>query len=286
MSRVQPNQSLDFTPVPDESEHVVEKGETLSKIADQLIEEGWEGDRSHLVAEIAKLNDLHEVDRIEVGQELALPDRDWLDHGVCELPERKPSSGTMSVGECQASQEAPPKVEQFAGSPCWSQGDRRWRNVKLNGAATGGGEPFHKSGCAVTACAIALSKLGGRDLTPAELDRRLDQTGGYAAGTNAVNWQKAADVVGANAAMIPKIDVARIKQELAAGRSVVVRVQHVPDRGTHHFLTLVAYEGDKFKAIDPNGGKVIDFDQKTLANQAPGYKMSSEMIVFTRKAAS
>ena len=296
MPRVDGNQSLNYTPIPDESEHTVEKGDSLSKIADQLIAEGWEGNRGELVQELADLNGLKDVDRIEVGQELRLPDPAWLESGgSCQLPQSSSHGETFLPHEFPAKQaarakkappEADPKVERHGNSPCWNQGDPRWRDVKLNDTKKDGGEPFHKSGCAVTACAIALSRLGGKDLTPRELDRRLDQTGGYAPHTNAVVWQNAADAIGAKATVLSEIDRNRIKRELAAGRSVVVRVKHVPDKGGLHFLTLVAAKGDQFEAIDPNGGKVINFDQHSLRNQSPGYAISGEMILFSKKVES
>jgi Peptidase_C39 like family len=189
------------------------------------------------------------------------------------------------------------------GTPLYKQNDRaeggNWGGTKLGGGANA--TSIGRQGCALTAMAMALSKLTGQTLTPALLDAHLDAHNGYAKDsrgkeTDRLRWQ----VVG-NAAR-PPVTVTRLKQgdldsirsSLDTGRPVVLGVDYRKDEKTDHWVCLTRRDPSDaalYYANDPATGREICFrqDEEGRLVQVPGpgdkplarpYRSSGEFVTF------
>jgi peptidoglycan hydrolase-like protein with peptidoglycan-binding domain len=173
--------------------------------------------------------------------------------------------------------------------PLYRQGDARWGNRAL-----GTGSSISAAGCAMTATAMAISHTSGRPINPGELDRYLDSHNGYSG--NAVNWSTAAQSRGLRAES-PAWSMNRIDQDLAAGRPVVVGVNHTNGRsngganGTDHWVTITGRRSENgrtvYTANDPANGQRFEFtrDGNTLrATTASGawrnYNTTEQLRTF------
>jgi len=300
-------------PGPDARQWVVQPGDTLGGIARQLQREGMPGTTAELVRTLVRLNGLANPDRIEVGQVLALPVRSTApDRGdaplveararpacVPEVPlfnalERKALlQGALLRLTGGASVPAPTEHPRAPdGTPLFRQGDPAWRTERLGAAADG--PTLGRAGCAVTACAMALSRMGGTMLTPGELVRHLRQSAGFQGPL--VDWSVAGSAVPGSPRACPgDLDRARIDQELDAGRPVLLRVVHdVQGRSQQHWICLTGRDPTtgRYTANDPATGHMTallrapDGALTSATGEPVRYASDGRMVTFSAGAVS
>ncbi len=156
-----------------------------------------------------------------------------------------------------------PKVDYDAdkGTPLYDQDDRRWGGRALGNKKL----TIARAGCALTATAMAISRISGRPIDPGELDRYCDHHGGYYG--NNLSWEHAARARGLTASR-PAFSLDRIDANLRQNRPVVIGVSYRGGannggaNGTDHWLTVTARRRDEhgrryYVAHDPGTGKRI-----------------------------
>jgi len=173
------------------------------------------------------------------------------------------------------------------GTPLFRQGDPRWARRQLGESTS---TTIAAAGCAMTAMAMALSKVAGAVYTPLQLDTYLDASEGYEG--NAVRWDVAARMVGYHAAKAPW-SIEAVAAELAEGRPVVVGVDYKPGSkggkdGTDHWIVVTSVTEDGvFSANDPATGQAIHLTASKdgkLAGGPQGYTTTGQMVVLSRGA--
>jgi LysM repeat protein len=292
---------------PPEATWVVQPGDTLSGIARQLQRTGTPGTSAELVQTLARLNGLSDPDRISVGQVLTLPPRTERprDEDVVALVERDVLHGLqqlrVSAGEQRTRLEnallgflhrvpadAGPRPTS-SGTPCFRQSDPAWRSERLGVA--GEGPTLAQAGCAITACAMALSRLGGTVLTPDALVRHLRDSGGFQGPL--LDWSAAGTAIHEGPRATPgTLDCARLDRELDAGRPVLLRVVHdVQGRPRQHWVCLTGRDpatGD-YTANDPATGRSTVLARagaglESLGGEPVQYASDGRMVTFVRAA--
>lgn len=172
---------------------------------------------------------------------------------------------TKALGNPSAAAPAPPPSSSSSntdlrnGTPLYRQGDSRWGSRTLGRNYT-----IASAGCAMTATAMAISKISGRPINPGELDAYLDRNGGYSG--DALYWDKAAHARGLHASR-PSWSLSTIDANLKAGRPVVIGVDYKAGsgggaNGTDHWITIVGRKTDNsgrvvYIAHDPANGGVM-----------------------------
>jgi hypothetical protein len=178
----------------DAASWIVQPEDTLCGIARRLQREGMPGTTTELVRTLARLNGLSSPDHIEVGQVLTLPSRaggpatdgdvvSVLERGVqafaatlrTQVDEQRARLETALlrwVHRVPAERMPAPAADR---TPLFRQGDPAWRTERLG--VSGEGPTLAQAGCALTACAMALSRIGGAVLTPDALLRHLRASG-------------------------------------------------------------------------------------------------------------
>jgi hypothetical protein len=321
-------------PPPHTVAYTVKGGDTLSKLAARLQQQGVPGTREVILGQILTLNPhITHADLIHKGETLRLPGGP----GSTAHPEgpeanrteafrgRPPASGprtqarsephspAMTAGTLaflgKAAKPAPTFLrsngEPFPvsqdGTPRYKQNDRE---VGGNWGATLLGEgdkarSIGSKGCAMTAVAMALSKLSGETLTPDKLDAYLDTHGGYSRANpdkpNNLLWGVAGKAVS------PPLTVTKttawsleaIQASLDAGRPVVLGVDYKDGPGTDHWVCLTRREAgppDTYFANDPATGGEIRLQRQpdgTLQrlktgpkDPVPAYRSTGEFVTF------
>jgi hypothetical protein len=122
------------------------------------------------------------------------------------------------------------------GTPMYRQGDPQWGSRRLGSSSS-----LAAAGCAMTATAMAVSKLTGKVINPGEMDAYQDKNHGYSG--NALIWGAAAKMGGLGAAR-QEWSLNTINKQSDAGRPVVVGVDHSPGsnggaNGTDHWITII-----------------------------------------------
>ncbi|MBI3185501.1 MAG: C39 family peptidase [Myxococcales bacterium] len=145
------------------------------------------------------------------------------------------------------------------GTPIYAQSDPRWGSRTLGKELT-----ISAAGCAMTATAMAISKISGDPINPKELDAYLDRRKGYSG--DALDWHKAAAARGMKTSR-ERWSLDTIDSNLEQGRPVVVGVDYKPGsaggaRGTDHWICITSKGVDDrgrtyYSANDPGTGKVI-----------------------------
>ena len=172
---------------------------------------------------------------------------------------------TKALGNPSAAAPAPPPSSSSSntdlrnGTPLYRQGDPRWGSRTLGRNYT-----IASAGCAMTATAMAISKISGRPINPGELDAYLDRNGGYSG--DGLYWDKAAHARGLHASR-PGWSLSTIDANLKAGRPVVIGVDYKAGsgggaNGTDHWITIVGRKTDNsgrvvYIAHDPANGGVM-----------------------------
>ena len=306
VGRVVPGSS-ELAEVPEQAQWVVQRGDTLGGIARWLQAEGMPGNTAELVRMLARLNGIADPDRIEVGQVLRLParpeGRDPVEDPVVPAPARlRPSPAPplaaaerqtlllgallrLTRGRSVPVESGPARAVD--GTPLFRQGDPAWRTERLG--AGGEGPTLAHAGCAVTACAMALSRLGGTVLTPDALVRHLRASGGFQGPL--VDWSAAGSAVpGGTRVSGSALDCERLGRELDAGRPVLLRVTHlVQGRAQQHWVCLTGRDPrtGEVTANDPATGRttvLVSTREGALASAAGEpvhYASDGRMVLFT-----
>ncbi|MGI5864857.1 MAG: LysM peptidoglycan-binding domain-containing protein [Myxococcales bacterium] len=170
-----------------------------------------------------------------------------------------PSAAAQEERRTSSSSSSSANTDLRNGTPLYRQGDPRWGSRTLGRNYT-----IASAGCAMTATAMAISKISGRPITPGELDAYLDRNGGYSG--DALYWDKAAQARGLHASR-PAWSLATIDANLKAGRPVVIGVDYKAGsgggaNGTDHWITIVGRKVDNsgkvtYIAHDPANGQVM-----------------------------
>jgi len=295
------------SPRPDAASWVVQPGDTLSGIARQLQGQGIPGTTAELVRTLARLNCIDNADRIEVGQRLTLPpraERSRTDGDLVSIAGRTLRHGAetlrMHVDEQRTRLEnallrwihrvptepvpAPPPGE----APRFRQSDPAWRSQRLGVA--GDGPTLAQAGCAVTACAMALSRIGGTVLTPDALLRHLRASGGFQGPL--LDWSAAGSAIAGRPRASPgDLDCAQLDRELDAGKPVLLRVVHdVQGRSRQHWICITGRDASTghYTADDPATGRptVLTRNGAALASldgERVRYASDGRMVTFARQ---
>ena len=302
-------------PPQDAESWVVQPGDTLSGIARQLRREGIPGSTAELVRSLARLNGIANPDRIEVGQVLTLPtrtERRETDEDLVSVLERSVRHGAESlrthvdeqragletallrwvhrVPAGTANAETTPsafgvEARPPADTPRFRQADPSWRSERLG--VSGDGPTLAQAGCAVTACAMALSRIGGTVLTPDALVRHLRASGGFQGPL--LDWSAAGSAIPGRARASPgDLDCAQLDRELDAGRPVLLRVVHdVQGRARQHWICLTGRDPGtgRYTANDPatGGTTVLERSGSSLASlegERVRYASDRRMVTF------
>ncbi|MFL5319872.1 MAG: LysM peptidoglycan-binding domain-containing protein [Myxococcaceae bacterium] len=171
--------------------------------------------------------------------------------------------------------------------PRYSQGDARWGYRTLGHNYT-----IRSAGCAMTATAMAISKISGNPIDPGQLDAYLDSHGGYYG--DGLVWDVAARSRGLHASK-PGWSISTIDSQLKQGRPVVIGVDYHSGsgggaNGTDHWVTVTGRGVDNaghvyYSINDPNGGGVFKLylSGGRLMGQGAGgyYKSTGELVVFS-----
>ena len=255
--------TADRAPAPRAATYSVRSGDTMSGIA-----------KAHGVSlqALAEANpQLSNMNRIAVGQTLNLP-------GAAVQPAHVPSAG--SADPAVARHPASPD-----GTPLYRQGDAAWGQTVLGHSRT-----ISQAGCAMTSVAMAISKISGRSIDPAQLDGYLDQHHGYSG--DALKWDTAAQAAGLHGGK-QAWSLQTVNRQLDAGRPVVVGVDYRAGsnggpNGTDHWIAITARGQENGKPVyfanDPATGKQIKLneDNGQLKQQdGKGYRTTGELVVFT-----
>ncbi|HEY3444961.1 MAG TPA: LysM peptidoglycan-binding domain-containing protein [Myxococcales bacterium] len=170
------------------------------------------------------------------------------------------------------------------GTPNYSQHDPRWAGRVLGRNCTIG-----SAGCAMTATAMAISKISGKNINPAELDHYCDTHGGYYG--DGLVWDVAAKARGLHASR-PGWSLSTIDANLKAGKPVVIGVDYKPGsyggaNGTDHWVTVVGKSHDSKGAYyllhDSGDGKSFKL-RISGSKMVPGdrhYRSTGQMVVFS-----
>lgn len=152
------------------------------------------------------------------------------------------------------------EVVTRGGVPLFRQGDPDWgpQRIGLSDKAFGG------YGCALTASAMALSKLTGNVVSPREVENHAFTNGGYAGNSPSLNW-KSLDSVSQGEYRLNRqhpadFSIDRLKGELATDKPVVLGVDNdAVAGGADHWITLTEFDSDTntFIAHDPASGTVV-----------------------------
>ena len=214
--------------------HSVRSGDTLSALARQY---------NMSVSALAQANSIADPNKIPLGQKLTIPD----------TFERAPTQGSGTANRPAGGDNFTPAATTRAangqvrdddgrkfptsrdGTPLYKQGDAQWGSRRLGTSSS-----LSAAGCAMTATAMAVSKITGKIINPGEMDAYLDRNNGYSG--NALKWGSAAAMGGLGAAK-QAWNLGTINKQIDAGRPVVVGVDYKAGsgggaNGTDHWITI------------------------------------------------
>ncbi len=293
----------------DAASWTVRAGDTLSGIAWQLQRQGVPGTIAELVRALARLNGLSRPDHLEVGQVLTLPAGPRggsADEDVVSLLERGARSVSGAIrtrfDEPRTRLEntllrwvhrlpsQPAAAPGASGTPLFRQGDPAWRTERLG--VSGEGPTLGQAGCALTACAMALSRVGGTVLTPDALLRHLRASGGFQGPL--LDWSAAGSAIpGGTCATAGALDREQLDRELDAGRPVLLRVVHdVQGQSRQHWICLTGRDpaGGLYTANDPATGRTTRLTSAggtlaSLEGEPVQYASDGRMVRFAVRQA-
>jgi hypothetical protein len=259
--------------------HLVNPGQTALQIA-----------KMHNISleKLAKLNNLADPNKIKAGQKLIVSD------GFEAAPKKsggtsKPSGAdNFTATKAAAGPVKDDDGRKFPtskdGTPMYRQGDPQWGSRRLGTSSS-----LSAAGCAMTATAMAVSKISGKVINPGEMDAHLDKTGGYSG--NALIWGAAAKMGGLGAAK-SAWNLNTINKQIDAGRPVVIGVDYKAgsgggSNGTDHWITVTGRGTQNGKPVyyanDPATGKEITLSVSgnQLKGGPSGYKSTGELVTFS-----
>jgi len=244
----------------------IKSGDTLAKIA-----------KAHntTVDALVKANNIQNPNRIVAGQTLRIPDSFGTTPSA-STAWNSYTQGASTGGPVTASngRNFPTSAD---GTPLFKQGDAQWGSRTLGVSKT-----LSSHGCAVTASAMAMSKISGQVIDPGQLDAYLDANKGYDG--NNLYWGKAANMAGLSATS-GGMNFNTLNQQLDAGRPVVLAVDHTGDGKTDHYITLTGRNGNTYYANDPATGASMTMslqNGKLVGNSAnKKYTSTNQMVTFS-----
>jgi predicted chitinase/LysM repeat protein len=261
----------------------VRSGDTLSAIAARF---------NTSVSALAKANNISNPNKILTGQKLQVPGKsDGFDGPSRPAPRPASQPAAQPAPTASAAARGPVRDDdgrKFAtskdGTPMYRQGDPQWGSRRLGSSSS-----LAAAGCAMTATAMAVSKITGKVINPGEMDAWLDKNGGYAG--NALMWGKAAQMGGLGAAKAGW-NFNTINKQIDVGRPVVIGVDYKAGsnggaNGTDHWITVTGrgrQNGQNvYFANDPATGKQITLRQVggRLVGGPSGYKSTGELVTFS-----
>ncbi|WP_224248972.1 C39 family peptidase [Hyalangium gracile] len=246
--------------------YVVQKGDTLSKIAAGLQRQGLVGSTAELVRRILTLNpQIKDPNRIEKGDTLQLPavpaqapqrqaesKHNRLEGYFVRFPmtpaylppllaEKSGPSFSAGLAAMTGKAPAPAPAASFLRTdgkpfPTSQDGTPRYKQRDMDAGGNWGdrylgdkaAEPkrIADKGCALTSVAMALSKLSGETITPGVLDAFLDTHDGYVG--NSLKWATAGQATQSPISVTKTTtwNLDAIDKELDAGRPVVLAVDY------------------------------------------------------------
>ena len=214
-----------------ETVYTVKSGDTLSKIASKFnVSGGYQA--------LAKYNGIANPNIIHVGQKIRIPGTTGGSSGGSSNTANKSSKNDApSTGKAAVSTN---------GVPLYAQGDQRWGSRYLGNK----NHTIRSAGCAMTSTAMTISKIGGSEINPGQLDEYLDNHGGYSG--NCIIWNVAAKKIGRSATCYSYHSKSVVDNELDAGRPVVISV-----KSEGHWVCIAGRRADGTYIIhDPAGGKI------------------------------
>lgn len=166
-----------------------------------------------------------------------------------------------------------PEVKMILNVPQFSQGDPRWKDVKLGNSTT----TIGNYGCLLT-CAAMLCKFYGKDTDPAKLNDLMKANGGYSAPANNPSqknlwgWSTLSviypDIVidwsnYINCELVPA-PIDKIDAVLQAGYPVIVKVDYNPATlpVNEHWVLVIGKEGNSYIINDPIDGARVKFESR------------------------
>lgn len=145
------------------------------------------------------------------------------------------------------------------GVPQYKQGDAAWGGIRLNDDDT-----ISSAGCAITAAAMAVSKVSGARIDPSQVDAQLDRTGGYASGSDSIgDWNKIGGVVSPPVSLSRKdgLTPSALNAQLDAGKPVVIGVNYSGGTSNAHWMTVTGRgsdaKGPYYEVNDPATGGTL-----------------------------
>jgi predicted chitinase/murein DD-endopeptidase MepM/ murein hydrolase activator NlpD len=263
------------------STYSVRRGDTLSAIAKKF---------GTSVNALAKSNNIKDPNLILAGQKLNVPgagaskpSRPGDSFEPNKPAPSKPAPAKPSTGGAAGpvrdddGRKFPTSAD---GTPMYRQGDAQWGGRRLGTSSS-----LSAAGCAMTATAMAISKISGKVINPGELDQHLDKNGGYSG--NALIWGKASQMAGLGAGK-PGWSFDTINKQIDAGRPVVIGVDYKAgsnggSNGTDHWITVTHRKGDTYFANDPATGKEIALKRSgnRLVGGPSNYKSTGELVTFS-----
>jgi hypothetical protein len=306
--------------------YTLQKGDTLSKLAQGLQRQGLAGKLAEILQRILTLNpQIKDPNRVSAGATVQLPvvpaqaaprqleSRSNLLEKFPSgypmtpafLPLRSAGAGAAPATFFLRTNGVPFPISQD-GTPRYKQGDLEaggnW-GARLLGDDASKPRSIQQRGCAMTSVAMALSKLSGETITPAVLDAFLDAKDGYQG--NAIKWLTAGKVTKQPISLEKTTtwNLDTINAELAAGRPVVLAVDYKDGSsggklGTDHWVCLTRREPgppELYFANDPANGEEIRFlrqpdgtllEEKKNAGRAQKCRSSGEFVTFRKPAQS
>jgi peptidoglycan hydrolase-like protein with peptidoglycan-binding domain/LysM repeat protein len=234
---------------------------------------------------LAEKNNISDPTKIKADQKLVIPDS--FEAAPAAQPTRAVNTAAPQGAGPARDSNGRTYPTSRDGTPMFKQGDAEWSKRTLGPSSSIGG-----AGCAMTATAMAVSKISGKTINPGQMDAWLDKNGGYGGKSgNSLDWNKAAQMGGLSSKS-PDWSLDTINKQLDAGRPVVVGVDYKPGskggaNGTDHWIAITGRGQENGKPVyyanDPMSGKQITLNQEgtTLKGGPLGYKTTGQLRTFS-----
>ncbi|GEM_PF-3557359 len=272
--------------------YTIQRGDTLSSLARKF---------NTTVDALAQANGIKNKDLILTGAKLIVPGQQddfgkkpqSIEEQTGSQPRYDPSkaaaetqdevsNGAQRRAQTEWKDQTGRTYASRDGVPVFNQGDSEWGGNRL-----GNKKSISAAGCAISACAMAVSKMSGETITPGEMDKHLDSKGAYS-GDNVV-FGEVGNAAKSNPPVVStrqhKFSVANIDKELAAGRPVVIGVDYKKGSGTDHWMCVTGKNADgTYNVNDPAGGNTIKMrveNGELRAVDGKPYRFTGDAVTFS-----